>query len=74
MKYLSLLLLTSCSCSLSLQVKNESPLTQCQKYYCHKAAEHEGVGLEENNCSYDDLDDTCICQFKNGKTYTVPRK
>jgi hypothetical protein len=46
---------------------------QCQNLVCPAAEADEGV-LRGGSSSYDPLDDTCICHFRDGRFYITPRR
>lgn len=50
---------------------------QCEQVVCVKAEIDEGVVRHGDSycpATYDPIEDHCICQFRDGRLYTTPRK
>jgi len=65
---LTLAMLTSCATT-----RYSNPTQQCIHEVCPRAAAFEETA-PGTDAVYDDTDDTCLCIFKGGRIYVIPRK
>ena len=52
-------------------IRSPSPRADCD-WLCQEAASSEQEGFESSR--WDSIDDSCLCRFRDGQMYTIPRR